>query len=162
MTNGAHGKGPNPFVGPRAFQQGEPIYGRDSEVLQLRDLLIAERIVLLYSPSGAGKTSLIQAGLVPELEDNAFDVLPVARIGLDPGGDRTVSNRYLTSLLLSLDGDGGGRERAADLGHLSLAAYLERRGLADGKDNQLLGVDALEELLTLDPTDGPTKERFMV
>jgi WD40 repeat protein len=162
MTNGAHGKGPNPFVGPRAFQQGEPIYGRDSEVLQLRDLLIAERIVLLYSPSGAGKTSLIQAGLVPELEDNAFDVLPVARIGLDPGGDRTVSNRYLTSLLLSLDGDGGGRERAADLGQLSLAAYLERRGLADGKDNQLLVVDALEELLTLDPTDGPTKERFMV
>jgi WD40 repeat protein len=157
-------KAPNPFVGPRAFQRGEPIYGRDSEVLQLRDLLIAERIVLLYSPSGAGKTSLIQAGLVPELENNAFDVLPVARIGLDPGRRRRAGNRYLTSLLLSLEGNGagGGRERAADLGQLSLVAYLERRGLADGKDNQLLVVDALEELLTLDPTDGPTKERFMV
>jgi hypothetical protein len=112
----ASGKAPNPFVGPRAFQQGEPIYGREHEIPQLRDLLIAERIVLLYSPSGAGKTSLIQAGLVPELEDNAFDVLPVARIGLDPGGDRRVRNRYLASLLLSLEGDGAGRERAASSG----------------------------------------------
>ena len=158
----ASGKAPNPFVGPRAFQRGEPIYGREREIPQLRDLLIAERIVLLYSPSGAGKTSLIQAGLVPELESNAFDVLPVARVGLDPGRDRRVGNRYLASLLLSLEGDGaGGEERAADLGRLSLADYLDRRGLAAGKDNQLLVVDALEELLTLDPTDGPTKERFM-
>jgi len=37
------GKAPNPFVGPRAFQQGESIYGRNREIPQLRDLLIAER-----------------------------------------------------------------------------------------------------------------------
>ena len=48
---------PNPYVGPRAFQYGETLYGRDREVVELLDLVIAERIVLLYSPSGAGKTS---------------------------------------------------------------------------------------------------------
>lgn len=58
----------NPYVGPRAFQYGEKIYGRNREVLDLLDLLIAERITLLHSPSGAGKTSLVQAGLVPRLE----------------------------------------------------------------------------------------------
>ena len=59
---------PNPYVGPRAFQTGEKLYGRDHELRDLLDLLIAERIVLLYSPSGAGKSSLIQAGLIPHLQ----------------------------------------------------------------------------------------------
>ena len=31
----------NPYVGPRAFQYGERIYGRNREVLDLLDLLIA-------------------------------------------------------------------------------------------------------------------------
>ena len=45
---------PNPYVGPRAFKTGEALFGRDREVVRLLELLIAERIVLLYSPSGAG------------------------------------------------------------------------------------------------------------
>ncbi len=59
---------PNPYPGPRAFQHGEALFGRERETAQLLDLLIAERVVLLYAPSGAGKTSLVQAALVPELE----------------------------------------------------------------------------------------------
>ncbi len=55
------------------------------ETAELLDLLIAERIVLLSSPSGAGKTSLVQAALIPVLEDEGFRVLPVMRPGLpDP------------------------------------------------------------------------------
>ena len=52
---------PNPYVGPRSFQTGQKLYGRDRELRELASLLIAERIVLLHSPSGAGKSSLIQA-----------------------------------------------------------------------------------------------------
>ena len=40
----------NPFVGPRAFQLGEAIYARDRDTRRLVNLLVAERIVLLYSP----------------------------------------------------------------------------------------------------------------
>jgi len=72
----------NPYVGPRAFQYGERIYGRTREVLDLLDLVIAERITLLHSPSGAGKTSLVQAGLIPRLEGEGFRVLPPTRVGL--------------------------------------------------------------------------------
>jgi len=68
----------NPFVGPRAFHAGERIYGRESETNQLVNLIIAERIVLLYSPSGAGKTSLIRAALIPRLREMKFQMLPVA------------------------------------------------------------------------------------
>ena len=63
-------KSTNPYVGPRSFETGDALYGRDREVGQLASLLIAERIVLLHSPSGAGKTSLIQAGLLPRLADD--------------------------------------------------------------------------------------------
>ena len=46
-----------PYVGPRPFKLAEKFfYGRDAEIRELRDLLVARHIVLLYSPSGAGKT----------------------------------------------------------------------------------------------------------
>ncbi len=66
-----------PFVGPRSFRFGEPLFGRDRELPKLLDLLIAERIVLLFSPSGAGKTSLIQAGLTTALREEGFLDLPI-------------------------------------------------------------------------------------
>lgn len=44
----------NPYVGPRAFGSDDRLYDRDRETRELFDLLIAERIVLLHAPSGAG------------------------------------------------------------------------------------------------------------
>jgi hypothetical protein len=32
----------NPYVGPRSFRTGETLYGRDRELNELLDLLIAE------------------------------------------------------------------------------------------------------------------------
>ena len=52
------------YVGPRPFETGEKLFGRDREAAKLLNLLVAERIVLLHSPSGAGKTSLVQAELL--------------------------------------------------------------------------------------------------
>ncbi len=60
------------------------LYGRERETSKLLNLLIAERIVLLYSPSGAGKTSLVQAALIPQLEAEGFAVLPVIRVSVEP------------------------------------------------------------------------------
>ena len=70
----------NPYVGPTSFPPEKPLYGRDQARADLLDLLVAKRIVLLYSPSGAGKTSLIQAALIPDLKEADFDVLPVIRL----------------------------------------------------------------------------------
>jgi ATP/maltotriose-dependent transcriptional regulator MalT len=50
---------PNPYVGPRSFAPGERLYGRGVETRKLANLLGTERVVLLHSPSGAGKTSLV-------------------------------------------------------------------------------------------------------
>ena len=39
--------GPNPYVGPRPFETGEALFGRDRELRELFYLLSGERIVLL-------------------------------------------------------------------------------------------------------------------
>ena len=157
----------NPYVGPRAFQYGERIYGRNREVLDLLDLLIAERITLLHSPSGAGKTSLVQAGLVPRLEREGFTVLPVTRVGLEPPpGLRSpqAPNRYLLSVLLSLEqGLPDDRQlRLGELVELDLPGYLRRRASdGDRADGEVLILDQFEELLVLDPTDQAAKAAFL-
>ena len=97
---------PNPYVGPYPFEEGQELYGRDQERRNLLDLLIAERVVVLYSPSGAGKTSLIQAALIPDLVEENFDVLPPVRVSADLPGELSGAagtNRYVISALLSLE-----------------------------------------------------------
>lgn len=72
----------SPYVGPRTFTEKEQslFYGRDREVEDLIHLLLAERIVLLHSPSGAGKSSLLQAGLIPKLQELHFETKGPLRV----------------------------------------------------------------------------------
>jgi hypothetical protein len=164
----------NPFVGPRPYtrddhQAGHEFHGRDWEASELLDLLLAKRIVLLYSPSGAGKTSLIQAKLSPDLEQRGFEILPVVRVGLEPstlpgyGADLRDRNRYLLCAKCSLEGrsEAGQARPLAELEALTLDEYLTRRpGTGPGDAPQLLIFDQFEEVLTRDPTDRAAKEAF--
>jgi WD40 repeat protein len=156
----------NPYVGPTSFGPGDPLYGRDREREDLVDLLVAERIVLLYSPSGAGKTSLIQATLVPTLREAGFEVLPVIRVThpLEPRPEvPTPCNRYVMSVLLSLEeGLPPAKQRpVAELATLTLREYLDAHADRDGRPgNEVLVFDQFEEVLTADPTDEPAKHAF--
>jgi WD40 repeat protein len=72
-----------PYPGPRSFQkeQREFFFGRDEEVDELVSMITAHSAVLLYSQSGAGKTSLLNAQLIPRLEEvEHFNVLPPMRV----------------------------------------------------------------------------------
>jgi hypothetical protein len=155
---------PNPYPGPRSFRYGENIYGRDREIDELADVLVAERIVLFYSPSGAGKTSLLEAGLRPRLEHRDFAILPTIRIGheVSPSLDENaLRNRYLVSALLSLE-EGSPRERQLSLSELldvELNDYLA--DLPYGGLDPCIFFDQFEELFTLDATDQAQKTEFL-
>jgi hypothetical protein len=148
----------NPYVGPRAFETGETLYGRERELRQLESLLIAERLVLLHAPSGAGKTSLIQAGLIPNL--------PVIRVNLDLPTDLPApeaANRYMFSTLVALEEAVKPRLRLGldELMMLSLDEYLSRRPReADTPESDLLIFDQFEEILTTAPADREGKLAF--
>jgi hypothetical protein len=86
-----------PYVGPGPFGARQRLFGRDDEIEELRWRLVADRIMVLYSPSGAGKTSLLMAenGLIATLSSR-FHVLPVIRIGRKDGAPPI--NAVLTQL----------------------------------------------------------------
>ena len=156
---------PAPFVGPRPYKIGEKLFGRDRERLELLDILIAERIVLLYSTSGAGKTSLVQAALVPALRNEAFTVPAVARVTFQQatGVSEPPANRYVFAVLLSLE-EGQPKERQFPLAVLmrkTLPDYLDERWAETAQTGgMVLIIDQFEEILTIDPTDLEAKREF--
>jgi WD40 repeat protein len=99
----------NPYVGPRPYERDDRhnFFGRDRDARDLVALILAEREVLFYAQSGAGKTSLLNAQVIPALEEEGFQVLPVTRVGssLPPGiSDQAVSNIFVFSALMGLAG----------------------------------------------------------
>lgn len=166
---------PNPYVGPRSFLRGERLYGRSLETAELVDLMIAERIVLMYSPSGAGKSSLVNAALLPKIEQQGFHVLPTIRVNHEPPPEAvnlTEFNRYVYSALLSMEEgiDESLRMAGADLLSMTFAEYLQKararksnkRRKSAQQDALFLVFDQLEEILTQDPTDRAVKLDFFM
>ena len=144
----------NPYVGPRPYERRDRLsfYGRNREARELHSLILAERVVLFYAQSGAGKTSLLNAQVIPALEQEGFNVLPVARVGIDlpPGSDtQPVDNVFVSSVLMAL----AGQETLAEtLLHHTLRSFLQDFCPQQEDDFEyrppLLILDQFEELFT--------------
>jgi len=59
----------NPYLGLRPYteQEQDRFFGRNSEIHILTDKILAHRLTLLVAASGVGKSSLLQAGVMPAL-----------------------------------------------------------------------------------------------
>jgi hypothetical protein len=151
-------------VGPRAFRnnEGQLFFGRDREKRELTDLLIAERIVLLHAPSGAGKTSLIQAGLVPLLKQERlgrdhFDPTIPLRVKTPVPDGLRVRNRYVYSIALDLL---GGEHTPEDLAPLELLEVVKLASQRPAGGVPVLIFDQFEEILVLQPGDWDNQKAF--
>lgn len=73
-----------PGVKPFKTEEQQIFFGRDADIQALYNLFGVEKTVLFYSKSGLGKTSLINAGLIPKLlEDKNITYNPVIiRLGI--------------------------------------------------------------------------------
>lgn len=145
----------NPYVGPRPLRTDEVLYARGRETREVADTLIAEGTVILHSPSGAGKTSLIQAGVIPLLQHEGLHPLPPLRVGATP--PTSVRNRYVHSVAARLLGD---PRDAGDLTDISLVDALDRALRAASGGSAVLIFDQFEEIVTSDPTDLDAKAVF--
>ncbi len=58
-----------PYVGLRPFNEEDRPYffGRENEIRTIADNLYGARLTILYGASGVGKSSVLMAGLVPQL-----------------------------------------------------------------------------------------------
>ena len=63
------------YPGIRSFDEGEQdlFFGREKEVNSLFDNVKSTNVNVVFAKSGIGKTSLINAGLIPKLEDENGD-----------------------------------------------------------------------------------------
>ncbi len=111
----------NPYLGPRPFEASEAdeqrFFGRGQETAQLAARIAGHQVVLVYAQSGAGKTSLYNAGIRKELLAREYQVLPATRV---VGGHLDDDNPYLANALagLGLDGDARRPDLAAALDDL--------------------------------------------
>src|SRR5262245_28087857 len=93
---------PSPYPGPRAFEPKEEkmFRGRKKETADLYNLVLAHPVTLLFSQSGAGKTSLINAGLSPRLVREGVKTRRL-RVGLRPHGENLRSRRNVNVFVSS-------------------------------------------------------------
>jgi len=93
------GKNPSaePYVGPIPFDalRQDRFFGRDEDNRELLKCLQKVRLLLLHAPSGAGKSSLLNAKLAPELRLKDVQVFP----NEGASGPLRVSHTGLESLL---------------------------------------------------------------
>ena len=155
----------SPYVGPRPFRSSEQFKGRGREASGLVNTLLAGRIVMLHSPSGAGKTSLIQASIVPAFEERDFRICSTSarefsaiRVNLPPPDDLTIPNRYVFSVVNGMVGHLVDESEALQMRIPDAFAVFETS--CSGSGRVLLVIDQLEEVLTLDPCDLEVKAEF--
>jgi hypothetical protein len=154
-----------PYVGPRSFRRDIEdqlrFFGRDAETEEIVSLITSHRLVLIYAQSGAGKTSIFNAQVIPTLESYGFEVLPMTRVQITTTSlipkafsanesDSSLSqieNIYIYNALQSLRQD----IDFESLKNLSLFEFLDRyfpisKGESGDHRPQILIFDQFEEL----------------
>jgi hypothetical protein len=159
-----------PYVGPRPFsaKDGAEFFGRDHEIAELLSLVVANRVVLLYAVSGAGKTSLLTAGLHAALTDHGFEVFPPLRVQTPLPPPDAARNAFVYATLLALAHRDGEERRSSEdeidpeLTLDSFLAELARQTDAYGFTRpRVLIFDQFEEIFTSYQHRWPDREAFV-
>jgi tetratricopeptide (TPR) repeat protein len=153
----------SPFPGVRPFRRADRnrFFGRASEVAIVADLWRANRLAIVHGRAGSGKTSLLQAGVLPAVESGTADLLPP---GLISGGEGTTfpfaalaeHNPYTLALLRSWSP----AETPSRLVGVTVQDFIRQR--AEHHDRIILAaIDQAEELVADPGSRRPKHQRFL-
>ena len=145
------------YPGVKPFEAADKalFFGRQRDIADLRDLIALERLVVLFGKSGYGKSSLINAGIVPSLSTAEQDELPMqpvlVRLGSYQEGQSATPLENLLSRLRELSTETTETAFLDDLDPAhSLWYYFKRRQTESGR-RYLLILDQFEEFFTYPP-----------
>lgn len=62
----------NPWLGLESYKEGEILYGRDEDIRDLSQSVLNDTDTLLYGKSGIGKSSILNAGIIPAARRHGF------------------------------------------------------------------------------------------
>lgn len=139
----------SPYVGPKPFDSNSRgrFFGREHETRNLLERLGENRAVILYAPSGAGKSSLLDASLRDGLERSGAEVLTRTRVGVSlPESMRQradeISNIFSYSAVAGLAGESVQHPKS------TLAGYLAANPERHDAWARVVVIDQFEELFT--------------
>jgi tetratricopeptide (TPR) repeat protein len=136
-----------PYPGARPFQRADCdlFFGRRLDTAVLANLWRRNSLTIASGPTGSGKTSLLQSGILPLVQADRSEVLPTGRFSYGvtfPAAALPEHNPYTVALL----GSWSPGESMTRLTGLTVQEYLHRR--AERHDGTILAViDQAEELL---------------
>jgi hypothetical protein len=146
---------PSPFRGilPFRYADRRNFFGREKEISELAAKIMLYRLVVLFGDSGAGKSSLINAGIVPRLESEGFqpEGLRVRPFKESPFlVERISSGRQDSRFLPSVFADFA-RESSSDSREIycSIGGFEEALLQAKPKSPLVIILDQFEEVFTL-------------
>lgn len=155
-------QGAGPWVGLRPFGRDDEarFFGRILETRKVAELWQAHRLSLLTGDSGVGKTSLLHAGVVPYLANNAAHVVPIGDLRYRrtlPAPVITARGRPLFALLSSWQPTA---DPARSVG-LTISGFFRRQtsGAPPGVPI-LVAIDGAEDVLRPAVASRPENRRF--
>jgi hypothetical protein len=158
----------NPYVGPRPFERNERelLFARDQDARDMISLIIANQAFIIYSQSGAGKSSLINTRVIDGLERHKLAIFPPVRVqGKIPAfvDERDVDNVFTLNTILSLEADAS-PALIREFGRMSVVDYISRgRKLGKfGNDQPVVVVlDQFEEFFAFYEHRWQDREKFV-
>ncbi len=138
---------PAPYIGLRAFRPTEAVIfcGRAQQRAELLDILAEDRFLAVVGASGSGKSSLVFAGLLPDIRDGQL-------AGVDPGAARIACLHpelrpfaHLAEALAPILPSGADIESALRRGPLGLSQLLDETEYPPGQA-LIIVVDQFEEI----------------
>jgi WD40 repeat protein len=152
-------------IAPFRYADHEIFFAREEETRLLMSLVAVYRGVFLYGDSGNGKSSLINAGLLPQARRLGYDPVRV-RVQPRPGEELVIEQIPISDeggdvlpCVLAPETDGGGSSRVV----LSIEQFQQRVHTASQRHRPLLIFDQFEELITLfDAHDAAGSRRALV
>lgn len=153
------GDAENPYVGLHRFDEEDAsrFFGREQLVAELVDKMKRRRMVVAVGPSGSGKSSVVRAGLLPEIRRGAIDGSDLWFIApMLPGSD-PVAGLEAALLRVAVNPPSSLREQLTQPGGLLRAI---RRVLPDDDSHLVLVVDQFEELF-IHVEDPEVRDRFL-
>src|ERR1022692_296932 len=150
-----------PYPGTRPFQRADRhrFYGRVAEAAELAELWRITRLTVVHGPAGIGKTSLLDAGIVPLFAGQNADVLPIGRASFGatyPSAALPRHNPYTLAVL----GSWSSGETASRLVGQTVLEFVSRRAERDG-GTILAAIDQAEELLASPGPRRAHRDRFL-
>lgn len=146
----------NPYLGLRAFRESDQVrfFGQDQLIDRLASRIMGTaRFTALVGPSGSGKSSVVQAGLVPRLRRDQPDLIIAL---MQPGAQPYAVLEAALAQIPGLDSLAVARRLARGTGGLlECVAPI----VGDGSSRLLLVVDQFEELFTM--VDQAEASRFL-